>query len=61
MYLIIKIEIMETKLDMSLYMTWDELVEKLNKKIENRWKLLKKQLKEDRKNFTPNFKNLTYV
>lgn len=61
MYLIIKIEIMETKLDMSLYMTWDELVEQLNKKIENRWKLLKKQLKEDRKNFTPNFKNLTYV
>ena len=61
MYLIIKIKIMETKLDMSLYMTWDELVEKLNKKIENRWKLLKKQLKEDRKNFTSNFKNLAYV
>lgn len=52
---------METKLDMSLYMTWDELVEKLNKKIENRWKLLKKELQEDRKNFTIKSKHLAYV
>lgn len=52
---------METKLDMSSYMTWDELVKRLNKKIENRWKLLKTQLKEDRKNFTTQSKNLAYV
>lgn len=52
---------METKLDMSQYISWDELVKKLNKKIEKRWKLLKEQLKEDRKNFKSDSKKLAYV
>lgn len=52
---------METQLNMSLYMTWDELVKKLNKKAQERWELLKKQLKEDRKNFSSGVKKVAYA
>ncbi len=51
---------MEKKLDLSLYITWEQLVKNLDKKIDERWKLLKKQLKDDRKNFKAN-SNIAYV
>lgn len=46
------------KLDKSKYISWDELISRLDKKIESRWKLLKKKLKDDMKSFNTKKSNL---
>ena len=48
------------KIDKSKYLTWEELISNLDKKIEVRGEVLKTQLKQDRKNFIDK-NNLAYV
>lgn len=52
---------MEKILDKNLYISWDELINRLDKKIESRWNKLKKELKEDRKSFNTKKWNLVYA
>ncbi len=48
-------------IDTSKYLTWEQLISNLDKKIETTWKILKQQLKQDRENLQSHKKELAYV
>ncbi len=48
-------------IDTSKYLTWEELISNLDKKIETTWKKLKTQLKQDRVDLQTHKKEIAYV